>query len=221
MSKAPQCLECAVSHGLSAIPVAVCVLFLAACAAPIAASGDSGVSTAATTTTAASADPSSTSSQTTPQACKSAQIMITLSHTGAVMSESGGFLTFTNTSHTDCSLTGWPSVTGTQSGSTVTFADAHDTMFGAWILTGSAPVTKLGPGQSAYAVAVGGNTPLNGATTCPSVTQLHVSLPGRTAITTISAWLPANGSYLPDCLGDNGKPDVGVSALVPLGSLAH
>jgi hypothetical protein len=136
------------------------------------------------------------------------------------MGQSGGYLTFTNSSGTDCTLSGWPQVTGTQSGSTVTFGHATSTMFGAWILSLPMPVTTLSPGQSAYAVAAGGNTPVGTATSCPSVTQLNVSLPDSSAVSTISASLGGN-LYLPDCATINGNPSLVISDIVPLTDLAH
>jgi hypothetical protein len=136
------------------------------------------------------------------------------------MGQSGGYLTFTNSSSTDCTLTGWPRVTGTQSGSTVTAGHASSTMFGAWILSQPIPVTTLGPQQSAYAVVAGGNTPVGKATSCPSVTRLNVSLPGSPAISTISA-LIYPGHYLPDCATITGTPSIVVSDIVPLTDLAH
>jgi len=202
------------NRGLHPIPTVVCLLLLAAC----------GTSGATTTTTAASPglSASPTPSATASQACQPTQITITLTHSGAVMGESGGFLTFTNIGHTDCSLTGWPGVTGsTASGTTVTSDHPTSMMFAIETVPSPPPVVDVAPGQSAYAAAAGGNTPQNGATTCPYVTRLHVSLPGSTTVTTLSARLPSDGSYLPVCPGDNGKLNIGVSDIVPLSDLAH
>jgi hypothetical protein len=182
---------------------------LAACAKPAA---SSGVTVAASATRGAGT-----------QACAGSQIVITLTRTGALGGQAGGYLTFTNKGANTCQITGWPSVTGvSRTGASAVLAHAQSTMFGAWQYSSPAPTVTLAPGASAYAVVAADDNPVGSATSCPApYVELRVTAPGSPAATTVSAWLPGASSYLPTCASVSGKPTDEVSDVVPLTSLAH
>jgi hypothetical protein len=156
-------------------------------------------------------------------ACAGSQIAVTLTHTGALGGQAGGYLTFTNKGTGTCRMTGWPSVTGvSKSGASAALAHAQSTMYGAWQYSSPQPVVTLTPGSSAYAVVAADDNPAGTASSCPGpYTDLRVTVPGSSAATTLSAYLPGAGSYLPTCASIKGKPTDETSDIVPLSSLAH
>jgi hypothetical protein len=156
-------------------------------------------------------------------ACVTSQLKISLTNTGALAGQAGGYLKFTNKSGTPCRITGWPAVTGlTASGQATRLRHLQLSMFGAWHYSAPLPVVALQPGDSAYAIVAADDKPAGSGTRCPaSYTRLRVSPPGDSGSVTISAWLPGAGSYLPSCASANGSPTAGTSTITTLSSLPH
>jgi hypothetical protein len=154
-------------------------------------------------------------------ACVTSALRISLTRTGSLAEQAGGYLRFTNTGPAACRLSGWPAVRGmTASGRTAPLGHAHGTMYGAWQYTGHFPVLTLWPGQSAYAVVVGDAIPAGHAAGCPApYRRLEVAPPGSSQFVMLSAWLPGAASYLPTCMSISGASADQVSAIVPLSSL--
>ena len=209
------------------LAVAACGLGITACAsqaAPGAASSSSATSPANNTTSPANntTSPSSASAADTG-ACVTSQLKISLTNTGALAGQAGGYLKFTNNSGTPCRMTGWPAVTGlTASGQATRLRHMQLSMFGAWHYSAPPPVVALQPGDSAYAIVAADDKPAGSSTRCPaSYTRLRVSPPGDSGNVTISAWLPGAGSYLPSCASANGSPTAGTSTITTLSSLPH
>jgi hypothetical protein len=132
-------------------------------------------------------------------------------------------LTFTNHGGTACKLTGWPTVVGlTGAGKSAALAHANSTMFGAWQFTSPMPVVPLAPGQAAYAVVAGDSIPVGMSGKCPEpIRSLRVTIPGGSAASTVSAWLPGAGTYLPACTAISGAASDRISDIVPVSALPH
>ena len=219
-----------VTFGLLA--VAACGLGITACAsqaAPGAAS--SATSPADSTTSPADSTTSPADSTTSPSSasaagtgtCVTSQLKISLSNTGALAGQAGGYLKFTNNSGTPCRMTGWPAVIGlTASGQATRLRHLQLSMFGAWHYSAPPPVVALQPGDSAYAIVAADDRPAGNSNRCPApYARLRVSPPGDSGNVTISAWLPGAGSYLPSCASANGSPTAGTSTITTLSSLPH
>ena len=216
------------------LAVAACGLGITACAsqaAPGAASSSSATSPASNTTSPAdnttspadnTASPSSASAADTG-ACVTSQLKISLTNTGALAGQAGGYLKFTNNSGTPCRMTGWPAVIGlTASGQATRLRHLQLSMFGAWRYSAPPPVVALQPGDSAYAIVAADDKPAGSSNHCPApYARLRVSPPGDSGNVTISAWLPGAGSYLPSCASANGSPTAGTSTITTLSSLPH
>ena len=157
------------------------------------------------------------------EACVTSQLKVSLSDTGALAGQAGGYLKFTNDSRTPCHMSGWPVVTGlTAAGTATPLQHAQSTMFGAWHYTAPPPVVTLQPGDSAYAVVAADDQPAGNRAHCPApYVRLRVSPPGDPGNVTVSAWLPGTGSYLPACTSANGSPTAETSAITTLSSLPH
>ena len=132
-------------------------------------------------------------------ACVTSQLKISITNTGALAGQAGGYLKFTNDSRTVCRMSGWPVVLAlTATGSATRLRHVQSTMFGAWHYTAPPPVVTLQPGDSAYAVVAADDNAAGGNTHCPApYVRLRVSPPGDSENVTISAWLPGAVSYLP------------------------
>ncbi len=193
-------------------------LAVAACGLGITACASQAVPAPANNTTS----PSSASAADTG-ACVTSQLKISLTDTGALAGQAGGYLKFTNASGTPCRMTGWPAVTGlTATGQATRLRHMQLSMFGAWHYSAPPPVVALQPGDSAYAIVAADDKPAGSSTRCPaSYTRLRVSPPGDSGSVTISAWLPGAGSYLPSCASANGSPTAGTSTITTLSSLPH
>lgn len=201
-----------------ALTAAACVLALTACGSqnsPGAAS--SGTSPPGTTVSPGSPSPASMGG------CNTSQLKISLTDTGALAGQAGGYLKFTNDSRTPCRMSGWPAATGlTAAGQPTRLRRLQATMFGAWHYSAPPPVVTLQPGDSAYAVVVADDHPAGSGTRCPApYVRLRVSPPGDSGDVTISAWLPGADSYLPACTSADGSPTTGTSAITTLSSLPH
>ena len=160
--------------------------------------------------------------RTTSSSCTTTQLRVSITHTGALGGQAGGYLTFTNDAATACQIEGWPAVVAlTASGQATTLKHAQSTMYGAWHVPAPLPVLKLQPGDSAYAVVAADDQPA-GAASCPSpYVRLRVSPPGSSGSVVVSAWLPGAGTDLPACAAVNGSPTGEISAITALSSLPH
>ena len=156
-------------------------------------------------------------------ACVTSQLKISITDTGALAGQAGGYLKFTNDSRTVCRMSGWPVVLAlTATGSATRLRHVQSTMFGAWHYTAPPPVVTLQPGDSAYAVVAADDNAAGGNTHCPApYVRLRVSPPGDSENVTISAWLPGAVSYLPACTSADGSPTAGTSTITTLSSLPH
>jgi hypothetical protein len=204
------------------LAVAACGLGITACASQAAPGAVSSATSPATSSANSTMSPSSASAADTG-ACVTSQLKISLTNTGALAGQAGGYLKFTNKSGTPCRITGWPAVTGlTASGQATRLRHLQLSMFGAWHYSAPLPVVALQPGDSAYAIVAADDKPAGSSTRCPaSYTRLRVSPPGDSGSVTISAWLPGAGSYLPSCASANGSPTAGTSTITTLSSLPH
>ena len=206
----------AAAHGrtvaMSALTAAACGLIMTACGT------QSSAGAASSTPAATSPGPSSAASM---DACATAQLKISITDTGALAGQAGGYLKFTNDSRTPCRMSDWPAVTGvTAAGKATRLRNLQSTMFGAWHYTAPPPVLTLQPGDSGYAVVAADDHPAGGSTRCPPpYVRLRVSPPGGSGNATISAWLPGARSYLPSCLSAKGSPTAGASTITKLSSL--
>jgi len=212
------------------LAVAACGLVMTACGSQNA----PGAASSATSSAVSSAAPSATSSASTAMppgspsadgvsACVTSQLKISLTHTGALAGQAGGYLKFTNDSRTPCRMSGWPAVTGlTATGRATRLRHLQSSMFGAWQYTAPSPVVTLRPGDSAYAIVAADDKPAGSSTRCPApYVRLRVSPPGDSGTVTISAWLPGAVSYLPACTSADGSPTAGTSTITTLSSLPH
>lgn len=204
-----------VSSGARSRTVTVCALAAAACALVTTACGSQ--SSPGTTASPGSASPASTGN------CVTSRLEISLTDTGALAGQAGGYLKFTNDGSTPCRVSGWPAVIGlTADGRAIPLRRVQSTMFGAWHYSAPPPVVTLQPRDSAYAVVVADDKPAGSATSCPApYVRLQVTPPGDSQHVTISAWLPGAGSYLPACTSADGSPTAGTSTITTLASLPH
>lgn len=210
----------AVTLGLLA--VAACGLVMTAC-------GSQNPPGAASSATSSAAPPAGTTmspgspSAASAGACVTSELKISLTNTGALAGQAGGYLKFTNDSGTPCRMSGWPAVIGlTATGQATRLRHLQSSMFGAWHYTAPPPAVTLQPGDSAYAIVAADDKPAGGNTRCPApYLRLRVSPPGDSGNVTISAWLPGAVSYLPACTSADGSPAAGTSTITTLSSLPH
>jgi Domain of unknown function (DUF4232) len=198
------------------LAAAACGLVMTGCASQVAPGAASSATSSAETTM-----PSSP--QSAAGACVTAQLKISLTNTGALAGQAGGYLKFTNDSGSPCHMSGWPAVTGlTSAGQATRLRHLQSSMFGAWHYSAPPPVVTLRPGDSAYAIVAADDKPAGGNARCPApYVRLRVSPPGGSGNVTISAWLPGAVSYLPSCPSANGSPTAGTSTITTLSSLPH
>ncbi len=199
------------------LAVVACGLVTTACGSqnPPGAASSAATSSAGTTI--------SPSSRSAVGACVTAQLKISLTNTGALAGQAGGYLKFTNDSHVSCRMSGWPAVIGlTAAGQGTRLRRLQLSMFGAWHYTAPSPVVTLQPGDSAYAIVAADDKPAGGNTRCPApYVRLRVSPPGGSGSVTLSAWLPGAVSYLPTCRSADGSPTAGTSTITTFSRLPH
>jgi hypothetical protein len=204
---------------------------LAGCAVAVAACGTvspGGTSSSGGTLSAASAGSAPATQSGSPAAaasgrtCGTGQLAVTLTNTGELGGQAGGYLQFTNNASAPCQLTGFPVVSGlTAGGQATTLKDAQSTMYGAWIAPSPLPVLTIAPGGSVYAVVAATDHPVGSGSCGPPYTQLRVTAPGTASPVVVSGWLPGAGTYLPSCPSASGSSTAEVSAVTPLSGLAH
>ena len=103
------------------LAVAACGLGITACASQAAPGAASSATSPANNTTS----PSSAASAADTGACVTSQLKISLTNTGALAGQAGGYLKFTNNSGTPCRMTGWPAVIGLTASGTGDAPAAH------------------------------------------------------------------------------------------------
>ena len=199
---------------LGVLAAAACGLVVTACGSQTAPGPASSASTAIS-----SGSPSAAGTD----ACVTSRLKISLTNTGALAGQAGGYLKFTNDSSTPCRMSGWPAVTGlTAAGQAMRLRHLQLSMFGAWHYTAPPPVVTLQPGDSAYAIVAAVDKPAGDSTRCPApYVRLRVSPPGDPGHVIVSAWLPGAVSYLPACASADGSPTAGTSTITTLSSLPH
>lgn len=209
-------------HAARGRTATVGVLAVAACGLVVTACGSQNPPSAASLATSSPAG--TTMSPRSPStACVTSELKISLTNTGALAGQAGGYLRFTNDSGTSCRMSGWPTVIGlTATGRAMRLQHLRSSMFGAWHYTAPPPAVTLQPGDSAYAIVAADDKPAGGNTRCPApYVRLRVSPPGDPGDVTISAWLPGAASYLPTCTSVDGAPTAGTSTITTLSSLPH
>ena len=211
------------AHPWAGIPALASLALLAGCAAanstgPVATAATRQPSSATATSQPASrvrpsSTPAAASGAATP-ACIGSDLKVTIFGGAAATASIAGEIGFTNVGGSPCHLVGYPVVAGvTARGGKVNAGHLLSTEFGPNI-TGITAVL-LAPHATAVAVVTGNDVLGICATgTEPTFRHLLVRPPGSAASSTVSALLPALGSYLPDCGTINVTP-VASAASVP------
>ena len=207
------------------VAAAACGLVMTACASQNPPGPASSATSSAGTTTSPAGTTTSPSSPSAAgvDACATSRLKISLTNTGALAGQAGGYLKFTNDSGTPCRMSGWPAVTALKAtGQATRLRHLQSSMFGAWQYTAPPRVVTLQPGDSAYAVVAADDRPAGDNTRCPApYVRLRVSPPGDSGNVIISAWLPGAVSYLPACPSASGSPTAGTSTITTLSRLPH
>ena len=137
--------------------------------------------------------------------CRTSQLHVWVTHSGAAAGTVGGYLAFTNRGRSACSLHGWPTLTALRPGASSSAVHVRSTMFGPYVGgTGPyvrvVPTVRLGHGQTAVAAFTAGDNPGPGETTCPpSYRRLRVTPPRNTRSAVVRAWLAYYDHNLPSC----------------------
>jgi Protein of unknown function (DUF4232) len=210
---------------LGVLAAAACGLVMTACASQNPPGAASSATSSADTTTSppGTTTPPSSPSAAGADACVTSRLKISLTNTGALAGQAGGYLKFTNDSGTPCRMSGWPAVTALKAtGQATRLRHMQSSMFGAWQYTPPPPVLTLRPGDSAYAIVAADDRPAGNNSRCPApYVRLRVSPPGDSGHVVISAWLPGATTYLPACPSASGSPTAGTSTITTLSSLPH
>ena len=210
---------------LGVLAAAACGLVMTACASQNPPGAASSATSSADTTTSppGTTTPPSSPSAAGADACVTSRLKISLTNTGALAGQAGGYLKFTNDSGTPCRMSGWPAVTALKAtGQATRLRHMQSSMFGAWQYTPPPPVLTLRPGDSVYAIVAADDRPAGNNSRCPApYVRLRVSPPGDSGHVVISAWLPGATTYLPACPAADGLPTAGTSTITTLSSLPH
>jgi Domain of unknown function (DUF4232) len=201
-----------------ALVAAAAIASLAACGTSSAVGTAASSQSVSANPSAASPSPSATSSPssaaTSVARCRTAELQVTLTRSGAAAGVVGGYIGFRNTTAAPCRLSGWPTLIAVMTtGPRATAKHLLTTMFGPTI-TAPQPVT-LDPGGLAEAVFTASeNAGPCASGSLPTYRTLLVAPPGDVRSVTISAWLGAVDTYLPACGGLSVSPVVPSSALM-------
>ena len=157
--------------------------------------------------------------------CRTSQLHVWVTRTGAAASTVGGYIAFTSRASAPCTLRGWPTLTAVRPGAMSTAVHVRDTMFGPYVRVGGTwryvrgvPLVRLRHGQTAVAAFTGGDNPGPGETTCPpSYAWFRVTPPGSVASATTKAWIAWLGQYMPSCTTMEVSMVVPASDLPPRG----
>jgi hypothetical protein len=146
--------------------------------------------------------------------CRTAQLHVWVTRTGAAAGTVGGYLAFTNRGAIACRLSGWPTLTALRPGASTTAVRVHATMFGPYVggtgpLVRGVPVVRLRYGQTAVAAFTTGDHGPTSAPCPPPYRQLRITPPGNAASAMVPAWIAWYGQDLPSCMG------IEVSMVVP------
>jgi len=137
--------------------------------------------------------------------CRTAQLHVWVTRTGAALGTVGGYLAFTNRGPGTCRLSGWPTLTALRPGQSTTAVHVHETMFGPYVdgkgsFVRGVPIVRLRPGQTAVAAFTAGDNPGPGETTCPPpYERLRVTPPGNASSALVPAWIAYYAHRLPSC----------------------
>jgi hypothetical protein len=201
---------------------ALCLAAATACASTVdpAATGTNSSAPPSTpsSSTGPAAGPSSTAPSGTPaaSACTPAQLTVKTDTSAAATGYSELIIEITNGGSAACTLSGFPAVLGTLgSGAAVHGRDTADVHLG-MVDPGTAPgPVPLAPGAAAWIPLNFGDTPLNGANSCPAFASLAITLPGVAHTFTVSA-LEYGSVHAPDCDGIEVPPVLAAAdAVVP------
>jgi hypothetical protein len=131
--------------------------------------------------------------------CRASQLTVRVARWALGTTHTGGYIAFTNQSHSSCRMTGWPTLAGETAARATTVArHLRSTWFGPYVK--GVPVLTLRHGQMAEAAFSGSDRPKDGSTTCsPAFRHLRVTPPGNSRSVLLSAWFPPLGRYLPGC----------------------
>jgi hypothetical protein len=187
------------------VPVVLSLIALAACgtyANPSGPSSETGTAGGPSSSPpgSASPQPSSSSRQPRPVACRTAQLRIEL-HAAASLGVLHGYLSFTNTSHSGCTVTGWPTVIGVPAAgmSTAGVRERFGTPVARTVQ--GTPTVDLKPGATAIAAIDATDVPISGNECPPPYKYLKVAPPGEERTTMISGLVNAVMGSLPSCSG--------------------
>ncbi len=175
------------------VPVVLSLVALAACgtyANTVSPSSDNGTP----------GGPSSSTQQPRPVACRTAQLRVEL-HAAASLGVLHGYLSFTNTSHSGCTVTGWPTVIGVPATGMATAGIRE--RFGTPVARAvqGTPTVDLKPGATAIAAIDATDVPISGNECPPPYKYLKVAPPGEERVTVISARVNAVMGSFPSCSG--------------------
>jgi hypothetical protein len=156
----------------------------------------------------------SASTQPVLRACRTPQLHVWMTRTGAAGGTVGGYLAFTNRGATACRFSGWPTMTALRPGASTTAAHVHATMFGPYVggqgpHVRGVPHVRLRHGQTAVAAFTTGDHGPTSAPCPPPYQQLRITPPGSTTSVVIPAWIIGYAQDLPSCTR------IQVSMLVP------
>jgi hypothetical protein len=154
-------------------------------------------------------------------ACRTADLHVWVTHTGAALGTVGGYLAFTTRSDSACTLTGWPTLTAFRPGAATTAIHVRETMFGPYTYirgvpryVRGVPTVLLHHGQTAVAAFTAGDQGPGPTGACPpSYQHLRVTPPDNATSAVIPAWIAWYGRNLPDCTR------IYLSMIVPASSL--
>ena len=140
------------------------------------------------------------SQQPRPVACRTAQLRVEL-HAAASLGVLYGYLSFTNTSHSGCIVTGWPTVIGVPAAgmSTAGVRERFGTPVARTVQ--GTPTVDLKPGATAIAAIDATDVPKSGNECPPPYRYLKVAPPGEERMTMISARVNAVMGSVPSCSG--------------------
>jgi len=146
--------------------------------------------------------------------CRTAQLHVWVTRTGAAAGTVGGYLAFTNRCPIACRLSGWPMLTALRPGHSTTAVHVHATMFGPYVggtgpFVRGVPIVRLDHGQTAVAAFTAGDHGPTSAACPPPYRQLRVTPPDNTTSAVVPAWIAWYAQNLPSCTG------IEVSMVVP------
>jgi hypothetical protein len=140
---------------------------------------------------------SGTTTSTTPAgglgACRDGQISVSTGVGGGGVGHEDQVLLFTNSSHSACTLSGYPGVAGLDAqGNQVVQAQRTLRGYLGGLDNGATtpPTVSLSPGQVASATVEGTDVPVGSATSCPTYPALLVTPPNLTRSVQVTAGLP-------------------------------